>query len=69
MATILSTAQHRQLRADMQELAAYRTTGLTPEAINELIFPDPAPLPLDLRGDCDPALEAQVKREEEQWDK
>lgn len=59
----------KRYRADMAELAAYRATGLTPEAINSLIFPDPAPLPLDLRGDCDPALEAQMKREEEQWDK
>ncbi|MDD3109635.1 MAG: hypothetical protein PHH32_03215 [Eubacteriales bacterium] len=59
----------KRYRADMAELAAYRATGLTPEAINRLIFPDPAPLPLDLRGDCDPALEAQMKREEEQWDK
>lgn len=83
MAIILNNTQHRQLKADLAELAAYRATGFTPEAINQLIFPEPAPLPLDLHGDedysaaagilvndgHDPAAEAAGRRETDQWDK
>ena len=45
---ILNTKQTRQYRADMAELAAYRATGLTPEAIQAML--EPAPLPLKLWG-------------------
>lgn len=70
MPRILSNHQARQFDRDMQELAAYRSTGLTPEAINNLLFPQDAdsPLPMDLWA-TDPAQKAQGQREEEQWSK
>lgn len=43
----------RRFRADMAELEAYRSTGLTPKDILALMVSvnDPAPAPLDLNED------------------
>ena len=77
---ILNTKQTRQYRADMAELARYRATGLTPEAIQAML--EPAPLPLNLWGEdislgqglleddgYDPALTAQENYQQERWNK
>jgi len=52
MARILSQAQGRQMDADMAELSRYRALGLTPEGIEALLFPDPAPAPINLWVDA-----------------
>lgn len=46
MARILSKEQNRKYEADMAELARYRAIGIPPEKIEELLFPEAAPLPL-----------------------
>lgn len=83
MSRILSSAQCRQLDADLEELQAYRETGFTPAAINRLVFSEPAPLPMDLNADddlhlaagileddgFDPAREAHERYDQGRWDK
>lgn len=84
MSMILNTKQVQQYLADMDELARYRALGMTPERIQELLFPPDAdaPLPLDLGNDdipvaaglladddWDPAAEAQGRYGQDQWHK
>lgn len=66
MARIFGQEQCRQLDADLEELSRYRALGMTPEKIEELLFPEPAPAPLSL---YDPALEAQEAYGQDRWDK
>lgn len=81
MSMILNTKQTRQYRADMAELAAYRSMGTVEEVRRWM--PEPAPLPLPLDEDIHVAaglladdgvdyalaLEAAEAREEEHWHK
>lgn len=75
---ILNTKQTRQYRADMAELAAYRSMGTVEEVRRWMPEPAPLPLPLDedihlaaglLEDDYDPAADAAGRREAEQWHK
>lgn len=83
MARILNNAQCQELEHLMQELNAYRATGLTPEQVQAMIDREheAAPKPIDLwhedislgRGlledDHDPAREAAEQYDETRWDK
>ena len=66
----------------MEELNAYRASGLTPQQVMALAHPDPAPLPLDLWGEdlhlgaglledegIDIALQSQELHDAGRWDK
>ena len=75
---ILNTKQTRQYRADMAELAAYRSMGTVEEVRRWMPEPAPLPLALDddihlaaglLEDDYDPAADAAGRREAEQWHK
>ena len=78
MSMILNTKQTRQYRADMAELAAYRSMGTVEEVRRWMPEPAPLPLPLGedihlaaglLEDDYDPAADAAGRREAEQWHK
>lgn len=72
-------------KADMEELKAYRATGLTPLEVMALVDDDPAPAPLHIPpgddddfslaagilvdDDDDPALAAQEAYQAERWTK
>lgn len=72
----------RQFKADKEELAAYRDTGLTPDEVRcmKAYQEDPAPLPFHDDGfslgqglleddGYDPALEAMERKDEDRWSK